>query len=93
MNKKKSLEERIAEARKDIEDKEDKYMGVPLEESDEDKKGKRAASEFLGAVISGSIIGILCDRTFQTEPWATLFFVTMGFVAGVYRANHLTNKK
>lgn len=93
MDKEKSLEQRIAEARKDIEDKEDKYMGVPIEESEDDKRGKRAASEFLGSVIAGTIIGIFCDRTFETDPFATLFFITMGFVAGVFRANQLTNKK
>ncbi len=93
MSDKKSLETRIAEARKDIDEKEDKYMGTALEESDETQRGKRAASEFLGVVIAGVILGIICDKYIGTAPLGLFFFIIMGFVAGVLRANHLTNKK
>lgn len=93
MTDKKSLEERIAEARQDIEEKEDKYMGVPLDESDDTKRGKRAASEFMGLVIAGIIVGIVCDRFFETAPFGLFFFIITGFVGGVFRANHIINKK
>ncbi len=91
--KKQSLEDRIAEARKDIEDKEEEHMGVPLEESDDTKRGKRAASEFLGLVMSGSLLGIVIDKYFGTAPLGMFSFIILGFVAAVLRANHITNKK
>lgn len=93
MNEKDDLQSRIDIARKDIDDKEDKHMGVPLEESDDTKRGKRAASEFLGLVMSGSLLGIIIDKYFETAPLGMFSCIILGFLAAVLRANHITNKK
>lgn len=66
----------------------------PINASEEEKpedyrsnKGSRAASEFLANVISGGLIGYGVDWLFDTQPWGLLFFLVMGFVSAVFRAN------
>lgn len=50
-------------------------------------KNSRAGSEFLLNVFAGGLIGYGVDYTFSTLPWGIIFFMIMGFVSGVYRAN------
>jgi len=86
------LEERVKEARGDFDDDQEKYLGLATDDTPEEILSKRISSEFLGTVIAGFIFGAVIDRYFETAPWGLLFFIIMGFVAGVYRANDATKK-
>ncbi len=92
MKDKSDLSERIKAARKDVDDTKEKYQGKISEETIDEKRSKRAASEFLGLVIAGVIVGILCDKFLNTAPLGLFFFIIMGFIGGVFRANKLTQK-
>tara|TARA_R110002095_G_scaffold207177_2_gene192036 strand:- start:1530 stop:1841 length:312 start_codon:yes stop_codon:yes gene_type:complete len=87
-----SLDERIKDARRDEKEYKTQQYGVPAEESEESKRGKRAASVFLGNVIAGGILGFFIDKYCSSAPLAMIFFIIMGFVSGVYRANAITKK-
>ncbi len=80
------LDRRIKEARKS---KLNNIGGETEHEGDfsEGKRGARAGSEFLANVFAGAFIGYGIDWYFETTPWAVIFFILMGFVSGVYRAN------
>lgn len=56
-------------------------------ENDSSNKNSRVGSEFLGSVAGGAILGYGIDWYFNTLPWGFLFFLVMGFVSAVYRAN------
>jgi ATP synthase protein I len=45
--------------------------------------GLRMASELVGAVLVGGIIGYFLDRWLGTWPWLFLVFFFVGFAAGV----------
>lgn len=45
--------------------------------------GLRMASEFVGAVLVGGLIGFGLDRWLGTTPWLFLVFFFLGFAAGV----------
>lgn len=87
-----SLDERIKAARTDQEEYEVQQYGVSADESDESKRGKRAAGEFLASVIAGFILGYVIDKYIGTAPAGMLFFMILGFVTGVMRANAVTKK-
>lgn len=80
-----NLEEKIKELRNKntpVKEKQQENQG-----EDEHGKGSRAAGEFLASVIAGGILGYGVDWLFGTLPWGLLFFLIMGFVSAVYRAN------
>ena len=60
-------------------------------ESDEDRAtrargmayGLRMASELVGAVLVGGLIGYFLDQWLGTSPWLFLVFFFVGFAAGV----------
>jgi len=87
-----SLDERIKAARTDQEEYEIQQYGVSAEESDAEKRGKRAAGEFLASVIAGFILGYVIDKYAGTAPAAMFIFMILGFVSGVMRANAVTKK-
>lgn len=45
--------------------------------------GFRMASELVGAVLVGSVIGYGLDWALGTKPWFFLLFFVLGFAAGV----------
>ncbi len=45
--------------------------------------GLRMASELVGAVLVGGLIGYALDRWLGTWPWFFLVFFFLGFAAGV----------
>ena len=45
--------------------------------------GMRMASELVGAVVVGGLIGYALDHWLGTTPWLFLVFFTLGFVAGI----------
>lgn len=45
--------------------------------------GLRMASELVGAVLVGGLIGYFLDRWLGTTPWLFLVFFFLGFAAGV----------
>ncbi len=77
------IQKRVEEARpKDTPD--EMLRKKDLEENEEES---RAGSEFLGNVIAGGILGYGVDWAFDTAPWGMIFFILIGFISGVYRAN------
>lgn len=56
-------------------------------ESEATTKESRAGTEFLSSVIGGGILGYATDWLLGTLPWGLLFFLIMGFISAVYRAN------
>ncbi|MBX9456700.1 MAG: AtpZ/AtpI family protein [Rhizobium sp.] len=52
----------------------------------------RISSEFIAAVIVGGLIGYLLDTFLPTKPWGLVFFVLIGFVAGVMNVLRVTGK-
>lgn len=87
-----SLDERIKAARTDQEEYEVKQYGVSADETEGEKLGKRAAGEFLASVVAGFILGYVVDKYVGTAPAGLFFFMILGFVSGVFRANTITKK-
>jgi len=86
------LDQRIKSAKSGKEEYEIKQYGESAEETKEEKQGKRAASEFLANVIAGGFLGFLIDKYFGSAPMGIIFFILMGFVSGVMRANATMKK-
>ena len=83
MNDLENLEDKIKKARGDEPE-------TPEEESG--RRGMKAGSEFLSAVIGFGVMGFGIDYYFGTKPWAMIILFILGFVAGVYTANKTMNK-
>lgn len=60
---------------------------VSAEDGELERINTRAGSELLASIIGGGVLGYCIDRFFDTMPWGMFFFLIMGFVSGVYRAN------
>ena len=43
----------------------------------------KMSTEVVSAVIVGTIIGFILDKTFGTKPWLILIFFFVGVVAGI----------
>jgi ATP synthase protein I len=43
----------------------------------------KLSTELVSAVIVGTIIGFILDKTFGTKPWLILIFFFVGVVAGI----------
>jgi len=43
----------------------------------------KLSTELVSAVVVGTIIGFLLDKTFGTKPWLILIFFFVGVVAGI----------
>ena len=43
----------------------------------------KLSTELVSAVIIGTIIGFILDKTFGTKPWLILIFFFVGVVAGI----------
>ena len=43
----------------------------------------KLGTEFVAAVVVGTIIGFILDRTFDTKPWLILIFFFLGSAAGM----------
>ena len=46
-------------------------------------KAMRLSSEFISAILVGAAIGYGIDWLAGTKPWAMIFFLFLGFIAGV----------
>ena len=46
-------------------------------------QGLRIASEFIGGILVGAALGYGVDRLFDTTPFGLIFFLLVGFAAGV----------
>lgn len=85
-NREEGLEKRMNQLEAELAEKreaENKRVGP----SDESQRGYRNAvkisSEFIAAVIVGALLGYLFDWLAGTKPWGMVFFLLLGFVAGV----------
>ena len=43
----------------------------------------KLSTELVSAVVIGTIIGFILDKTFGTKPWLILIFFFVGVVAGI----------
>jgi len=43
----------------------------------------KMSAELVSAVVVGTIIGFILDKTFGTKPWLILIFFFVGVVAGI----------
>ena len=43
----------------------------------------KLSTELVSAVVVGTIIGFILDKTFGTEPWLILIFFFVGVTAGI----------
>ena len=43
----------------------------------------KLSTELVSAVVIGTIIGFILDKTFGTKPWLILIFFFIGVVAGI----------
>ena len=43
----------------------------------------KMSAELVSAVVVGTIIGFILDKTFGTKPWLILIFFFVGAVAGI----------
>ena len=43
----------------------------------------KLSTELVAAVVVGTIIGFILDKTFGTKPWFILIFFFVGVVAGI----------
>ena len=43
----------------------------------------KMSTELVSAVVVGTIIGFILDKTFGTKPWLILIFFFIGVVAGI----------
>ena len=46
-------------------------------------KAFQLSTEFISAIFVGALLGYLLDRFLGTTPWGMIFFLLLGFVAGV----------
>lgn len=54
--------------------------------------GLKLSSEFISAILVGAGIGYLIDRLLGTLPWGMIFFLLLGFVAGVVNVMRAAGK-
>ena len=43
----------------------------------------KLSTELVAAVVVGTIIGFILDKTFGTKPWLILIFFFVGVIAGI----------
>ena len=43
----------------------------------------KLSTELVSAVVVGSIIGFILDKTFGTKPWLIIIFFFIGVIAGI----------
>ena len=52
----------------------------------------KLSTELVSAVVVGTIIGFILDKTFGTKPWLILIFFFVGVVAGIVNVIKSANK-
>ena len=56
----------------------------------------KMSTELVSAVVVGTIIGFILDKTFGTKPWLILIFFLVGVIAGIVNvfksAKNMQNK-
>lgn len=45
--------------------------------------GLKLSSEFIAAIVVGAFLGYFMDKYVGTQPWGMIFFLMIGFAAGV----------
>ncbi|MEO5938546.1 MAG: AtpZ/AtpI family protein [Sphingomonas sp.] len=76
------LDRRIADAKAQID------KPVTSSEGAAESRGWAIGIEFVGVVLVSTFIGYAIDKWsgLNTAPWAMIFMLILGFIAGVYRA-------
>ena len=70
---------RLEIAKKKVFDKENKKKNKPSPIGNAFK----LSTELVSAVVVGTIIGFILDKTFGTKPWLILIFFFVGVIAGI----------
>lgn len=52
--------------------------------------GLKLSSEFVAAVFVGAVLGYVLDKYAGTQPWGMIFFLLIGFAAGVLNVMRAT---
>jgi len=73
------VKNRLEIAKKKVFDKENKKKNNPSPIGNAFK----LSTELVSAVVVGTIIGFILDKTFGTKPWFILIFFFVGVVAGI----------
>ncbi|AQS42059.1 MAG: ATP synthase protein I [Candidatus Tokpelaia hoelldobleri] len=55
-------------------------------------QGLRLSSEFLAAIVVGVVLGLGLDQLAGTKPWGLIFFLFIGFAAGVLNVLRSTGR-
>lgn len=55
-------------------------------------QGIRLSSEFLAAIVVGIVLGLGLDQLVGTKPWGLIFFLFIGFAAGVLNVLRSTGR-
>lgn len=58
--------------------------GVPPDTAKETAKASRIGFDFVVAVGSCALLGVLADRFFGTRPWGLLIMILAGFAVGIF---------
>ena len=89
------IEEKVKDMQKRIDAaRPEEPINIIIEKNDGEPENKTppAGADFLANVIAGWLIGFGIDWMLGTKPWGMIFFILMGFVSGVFRANAAMKK-
>ena len=77
---KQSLKTRLEIAKKKIQNK---TNSTKSEKNSNFGEAFKLSTELVAAVVVGTIIGFILDKTFGTKPWLILIFFFVGVIAGI----------
>jgi ATP synthase protein I len=77
------LASRIASAKRERDLEDARASGNASADMSGMARGMRIASEFIAAILVGTLIGYLIDLGLGTSPWGLLILFMVGFAAGI----------
>ena len=77
---KETFKTRLEIAKKKISNK---YLSSNKKPSSSIGTAFKMSTELVSAVVVGTIIGFILDKTFGTKPWLILIFFFVGVIAGI----------
>ena len=77
---KETFKTRLEIAKKKISNK---YLSSDKKPSSSIGTAFKMSTELVSAVVVGTIIGFILDKTFGTKPWLILIFFFVGVIAGI----------
>lgn len=77
------LASRIASAKRSRAAEDNRALANGSHDTSGMARGMRIGTEFVAAIVIGSILGYLIDLGLGTSPWGLLIMFMMGFAAGI----------